>query len=473
MARGKTLAGEAQFGYRHLFICVLVAFAAGLVVASFAGFREFLPGLLAGAWVTIQITVAASLLAVVCGLLAGLGKLSPWRPVRWLAITYIEIFRGTSALVQLFWLFFVLPHFGLTLDPIPVAILALGLNIGAYGAEVVRGAMLAVPRGQYEAAIALNMSAFTRMRRIILPQAMVAMIPPWGNLFIELLKATALVSLITVSDLTFKAYQLNQATLRTVEIFLAGAGDVSRHRAGDHLLHARARALPGAGFGVGRALMLFDWQLRARDPAAAGARRGGHDRGDRPRLRARAVLGLVLALLRRSQNPWVSTITGSFIEFIRSTPVLIQIFFLFFVFPRFGIIIPAFAAGVLALGLHYACYCSEVYRAGLDGIPRGQWEAATALNLTPARTYWDIIIPQAIPPVVPALGNYLIGMFKETPLLSAIAVLELMQTAKIIGSETFRYLEPITMVGVFFLIMSLVSAAGVRRVEAWLKTRRG
>ena len=220
MARGTSPAGEAQLSYRHLYISVLIAFAAGLVVASFAGFREFLPGLLEGAWVTIQITVAASLLAMVCGLLAGLGKMSPWRAVRWLAITYIEIFRGTSALVQLFWLFFVLPHFGVTLDPIPVAILALGLNIGAYGAEVVRGAVLAVPRGQYEAAIALNMTAFTRMRRIILPQAMVAMIPPWGNLFIELLKATALVSLITVSDLTFKAYQLNQATLRTVEIFL-------------------------------------------------------------------------------------------------------------------------------------------------------------------------------------------------------------------------------------------------------------
>jgi len=186
-----------------------------------------------------------------------------------------------------------------------------------------------------------------------------------------------------------------------------------------------------------------------------------------------AVLGLILALLRRSENPWVSTITGGFIEFIRSTPVLIQIFFVFFVFPRFGVVIPAFAAGVMALGLHYACYCSEVYRAGLEAIPRGQWEAAIALNLSPYRTYKDVVIPQAIPPVVPALGNYLIGMFKETPLLSAIAVLELMQTAKIIGSETFRYLEPITMVGVFFLIMSLISAAGVRQLETWLKTRRG
>jgi polar amino acid transport system permease protein len=211
---------EGAFSYRHLWICALLSFAAGLVVASFAGFREFLPALLEGAWVTVQITVAACALAVVCGLLAGLGKMSAWPPVRWLAIAYIEVFRGTSALVQLFWLFFVLPHFGITLDPIPVAILALGLNVGAYGAEVVRGAVLAVPRGQYEAAIALNMTPLTRMRRIILPQAIVAMIPPWGNLFIELLKATALVSLITVADLTFRAYQLNQATLQTVQIFL-------------------------------------------------------------------------------------------------------------------------------------------------------------------------------------------------------------------------------------------------------------
>jgi len=186
-----------------------------------------------------------------------------------------------------------------------------------------------------------------------------------------------------------------------------------------------------------------------------------------------AVLGLILALMRMSRNFWVSTLTAGFIEFIRSTPVLIQIFFVFFVFPRFGIVIPAFIAGVMALGVHYASYCSEVYRAGLEGIPRGQWEAAVALNLSPYRTYRDIIIPQAIPPVVPALGNYLIGMFKETPLLSAIAVLELMQTAKIIGSETFRYLEPITMVGLFFLVMSLVSAQGVRWLEGWLRARRG
>jgi polar amino acid transport system permease protein len=150
---------------------------------------------------------------------AALAKLYGPAPIRWLAITYIEIFRGTSALVQLFWLFFVLPHFGVTLPPMAVGILALGLNVGAYGAEVVRGAIGSVPRGQWEAATALNMTRSEALRRIILPQAFVAMIPPWGNLLIELLKATALVSLITVTDLAFRAQQMNQITFRTGEIF--------------------------------------------------------------------------------------------------------------------------------------------------------------------------------------------------------------------------------------------------------------
>ena len=130
-------------------------------------------------------------------------------------------------------------------------------------------------------------------------------------------------------------------------------------------------------------------------------------------------------------------------------------------------------AGVLALGIHYGTYCSEVYRAGLANIPRGQWEASTALNLSGYHTFRDVIIPQAIPPIVPALGNYLVALFKETPLLSAIAVLELMQTAKILGSENFRYTEPITLVGLFFLVFSLVTAALIRQFELWLYRRGG
>lgn len=183
-----------------------------------------------------------------------------------------------------------------------------------------------------------------------------------------------------------------------------------------------------------------------------------------------ASLGLVLAVVRIAV-PRSSLAISILVELIRSTPLLIQIFFLYFVFPKFGVVIDAFTAGVLALGIHYAAYCSEVYRAGFDNIPRGQWEASVALNLSQWTTFRDIIIPQVIPPMVPALGNYLVALFKETPLLSAIAVLELMQTAKIIGSESFRYTEPITLVGLFFLAMSLVSAALIRALENMLNRR--
>lgn len=186
-----------------------------------------------------------------------------------------------------------------------------------------------------------------------------------------------------------------------------------------------------------------------------------------------AILGLLLAILRMAKSPWVALPTAGFVEFIRSTPLLIQIFFVFFVFPEFGIVLSAMTAGVLAIGIHYATYCSEVYRAGLANIHRGQWEACTALNLSGYHTFRDVIIPQAIPPVVPALGNYLVALFKETPLLSAIAVLELMQTAKILGSENFRYTEPITLVGLFFLFFSLVTASLIRLVEVSLHRRGG
>jgi polar amino acid transport system permease protein len=185
------------------------------------------------------------------------------------------------------------------------------------------------------------------------------------------------------------------------------------------------------------------------------------------------VVGLLFAVGRMAGPVWLRLTVGGVVEFIRSTPLLIQIFFLYYVMPEFGLTLDAMPTGVLALGLHYGAYCSEVYRAGLANVPKGQWEACIALNLSAWTSFKDVILPQAIPPVVPALGNYLVALFKETPLLSVIAVLELMQTAKILGSETFRYVEPITLVGVFFLIFSLISAAMIRHVERWLNKRMG
>jgi polar amino acid transport system permease protein len=180
-------------------------------------------------------------------------------------------------------------------------------------------------------------------------------------------------------------------------------------------------------------------------------------------------LGLALALARRSRHRLLAWPTAGFVEFVRSTPLLVQIFFLFYVLPEAGVRLSPLQAGVAALGIHYAAYCSEVYRAGLESVPKGQWEAALALNLGRWRTLRAVIVPQAIPPVVPALGNYLVAMFKDTPLLSAITVLELLQTAKLLGAERFRYVEPLTLVGVLFLVLSLASAVAIRQAEKRLR----
>ena len=184
-------------------------------------------------------------------------------------------------------------------------------------------------------------------------------------------------------------------------------------------------------------------------------------------------LGLVLAMLRRSSLHIVSLPTAFVIEFVRSTPLLVQMYFLFYVLPLTGVQMSPLATGIVALGVHYATYCAEVYRAGIEAVPRGQWEAATALNMSRWRTAVGVVLPQAIPPVVPALGNYLVAMFKDTPLLSAITVVELLQQSKMIGSATFRYTEPLTLVGVLFLALSLVAAWGVRGLEARLQRYGG
>jgi len=173
-------------------------------------FIELLTRLLEASRMTLWITLCAGVLALVMAFVGGVAKLSRNALARWLAIIYIELFRGTSAIVQLFWLFFVLPFFGIELPAVLAGILALGLNVGAYGAEVVRGAILAVPKGQYEAATALNFTPRQRLWRVLIPQAVVNMIPPFGNLAIELLKATSLVSLVTVTDLTYRAQILDR-----------------------------------------------------------------------------------------------------------------------------------------------------------------------------------------------------------------------------------------------------------------------
>ncbi|TWH01228.1 polar amino acid transport system permease protein [Mesorhizobium sp. J18] len=185
------------------------------------------------------------------------------------------------------------------------------------------------------------------------------------------------------------------------------------------------------------------------------------------------VLGLVFALAQRTPYRALTLAVRETVEFIRSTPLVLQIFFVFYVGPQFGLRLSPWTAGMIAIGLHYASYLSEVYRGGLESVPKGQWEAATSLNLSTARTYFRVIIPQALPPSLAGMGNYLVGIFKDTPMLSVIGVAELMHTATAIGSETYRYLEPYTLVGIIFLAISLPTAAGIRIFEAWVRRKLG
>jgi polar amino acid transport system permease protein len=181
--------------------------------------------LLEGAWVTVQIAVMSTLVGAVVSFALGLGKLSRGRPLRLFSIAVIELFRGTSLLVQLFWLYFALPVFGqavgldLRLPPVTAGVLALGLNIGAYGAEVVRGAIQAVPRSQHEAAKALDFTPRQIMWRIALPQAIPEMMPSFCNLAVQNLKDTALVSLISLGDLAFRAEQIRNFTQDSTTVY--------------------------------------------------------------------------------------------------------------------------------------------------------------------------------------------------------------------------------------------------------------
>ncbi|WP_202309631.1 MULTISPECIES: ectoine/hydroxyectoine ABC transporter permease subunit EhuC [unclassified Mesorhizobium] len=172
-----------------------------------------------GALVTIQLTVMGSALALVVAFLAGLGRLSRFFAVRALATAYIEFFRGTSIFVQLFWAYFVLPFAGFSLTPLQAGVLALGLNVGAYGAEVVRGAVQSIGKEQYEACVALNLGRWQSMRHVILPQALLVMLPTFGNNAIELLKATSVVSLISLADMTFQAQIVRAQTGNTLVPF--------------------------------------------------------------------------------------------------------------------------------------------------------------------------------------------------------------------------------------------------------------
>jgi polar amino acid transport system permease protein len=175
-----------------------------------------------------------------------------------------------------------------------------------------------------------------------------------------------------------------------------------------------------------------------------------------------SILGLFIALAMRTSTRWIRGPLRLVVDFVRMTPLLVQLVFVYLLSPPE---VPALVIGCGVLGVHYATYMSEVYRAGIEAVPPGQWEAATALNMARGRTWRAVILPQAVRNTLPGLGNYAISMFKETPFLFAIGIVEMYTQAQSFGANTFSYIEPLTMVGLLFLIISYPTSLLVRRME--------
>ena len=177
-----------------------------------------------------------------------------------------------------------------------------------------------------------------------------------------------------------------------------------------------------------------------------------------------ATLGVVVFACRKSRWWPLSWATAGVIDFIRSTPLLVHIYALFFILPEYGVRLSAFSTGVIAIAIHNSCYLAEIYRSSWEAVPRGQWEAASALNLSRLSATRQVVLPQMLPRLIPDAGNFLIYSFKDPPLLAAIAVPEIMYAANGIAAEHFRYLEPITAVGLFLLLASSLAAWGLRHL---------
>ncbi|MFW6693531.1 ectoine/hydroxyectoine ABC transporter permease subunit EhuD [Streptomyces sp. MAR4 CNX-425] len=175
-------------------------------------------------------------------------------------------------------------------------------------------------------------------------------------------------------------------------------------------------------------------------------------------------LGLVWAMAQRAPQRWICWPVTAVTEFIRNTPLLVQLFFLFYVVPEWGPSMSPLTTGIVGLGLHYSTYTAEVYRAGIDGVPVGQWEASKALSLSRGRTWTSVILPQAIRRVVPALGNYVVAMLKDSPMIAVIGALDMLGEAQMYSNETFTT-EAITVVGVAFIVIAYPASLLIRVLE--------
>jgi polar amino acid transport system permease protein len=409
------------------------------------------------AGVTIGVSIAGIVFGFVIGALVCVARVSPRPWLRRLGGAYISVFRGVPLLVQLLFIYYFLAEYGLDVPAIVAAVGALALSSAAYQAEILRGALNAVPRGQGEAATALGFSGLDIWRRILLPQALRISTPPLINEFG-----------LGGRDRRIDARE-HEHRLRD----LSAARGLCRRSpvlSGDQPLpggHGRDRgAAPGRSGGAMSLALIWHYAPSLLSGFAVtvlcwaiGGALG-------------LVLGFAITLLRRLQIAPLNWLIRAFIELFRGTPFLVQLFLLYAGGPSIGLRLSATAAGILGLALYSSAYFAEIFRAGFAAVPTGQIEAAVSVGMAPFDTMTRVMLPGALIAAVPAIVNMLIILSKETVVLSIITVPELMYQVQTMAAETFTAFGAIFAMAVFYwLLVEAVSRAGARietRVTAYL-----
>ena len=415
---------------------------------------------------TVAVSFAGIVFGFVIGALVCVARVSPRPWLRRLGGAYVSVFRGVPLLVQLLFVYYFLAEYGLDVPAIVAAIGALALSSAAYQAEILRGALNAVPRGQGEAATALGFSGLDIWRRVLLPQAL-RISTPAAHQRVHPPDQ----SLIARLGGRHRRTHARQHEHRDPN--LSAARGLCRRRP----VLSRDQPLPrgpgrrgGATAGGGRRPMSLDlvWHYAPSLLSgfavtilcwAAGSALG-------------LVLGFAIALLRRLRIPPLNGLIRVFIELFRGTPFLVQLFLLYAGGPSIGLRLSATAAGILGLGLYASAYFAEIFRAGFAAVPVGQIEAAASVGMTPSDTMMRVMLPGALIAAVPAIVNMLIILTKETVVLSIITVPELMYQVQTMAAETFTAFDAIFAMAIFYwLLVEAVSRLGSRvetRVTAFL-----
>ena len=390
--------------------------------------------LLWGAWLTIQLSASAMVLGLLVAVICALGKTMGPKPIRWVVEAYIEVIRNTPFLIQIFIIFFGLPRAGVFLSSNQAALLAMVVNVGAYATEIVRAGIESISRGQIEAGLALGLRPLQVFRYVILFPALSTVYPALSSQFILLMLELQ----------------------RRLDDFGAGTDGHRERPAGAHLpqlrdLHRGHRDVPGAvddvlrprsvrsiarcsrargtgmirQFGPAEALFIIEavrWTLLLSVVAFIG---GG-------------IGGLGVALARTAPPAWLRDVAAGYIQLFQGTPLLMQLFLVFFGCTVLGAGIDPLAAAAIALTLNAAAFLGEIWRGCIQAIPAGQWEAATALGMRHLARMRYVILPQAGKIAIAPTVGFLVLLVKSTSLASIIGFVEITRAGQIINNVTFR-----------------------------------